>query len=34
VAIYDREELRQTTVAQVSREALASLAERETCKFD
>ncbi len=34
VAIYDREELRHTTVAQVSREALASLEGRETCKFN
>ncbi len=33
VAIYDREELRRTTVAQVGREALADLAGRETGKF-
>lgn len=33
VAIYDRGELRQTTVAQVAREALASLKGRETRKF-
>jgi HEAT-like repeat len=30
VAIYDREELRRTTVAQVGREALAALEERAT----
>ncbi|HEY9074583.1 MAG TPA: HEAT repeat domain-containing protein, partial [Desulfobaccales bacterium] len=34
VAIYDGEGLRQTTVAQVSREALASLERRESCKFN
>jgi hypothetical protein len=34
VAIYDRGGLRQTTVAQVSREAQASLARRETCQFN
>ena len=34
VAIYDRGELRQTTVAQVAREALASLQGRETQKFN
>lgn len=34
VAIYDRGELRQTTVAQVAREALASLKGRETRKFN
>ncbi len=33
VAIYDREELRRTTVAQVAREALAYLSGRETCQF-
>ena len=33
VAIYDREELHRTTVAQVGREALAALEGRETCKF-
>lgn len=33
VAIYDRGELRQTTVAQAGREALAVLEGRETCKF-
>jgi hypothetical protein len=32
VAVYDREELRRTTVAQVGREALASLAKAETGK--
>jgi hypothetical protein len=32
VAIYERGELRQTTVAQVGREALAALAGRENCK--
>ena len=30
VAIYDREELRRTTVAQVGREALAYLSGRAT----
>lgn len=34
VAIYDGGELRRTTVAQVSREALASLERRETCQFN
>jgi hypothetical protein len=33
VAIYDREELRQTTVAQVGRDALVALESRETCKI-
>jgi hypothetical protein len=33
VAIYDRGELRRTTVAQVGREAMAALEGRETCKF-
>lgn len=34
VAIYDGGELRQTTVAQVSREALASLGRRESGQFN
>jgi len=34
VAIYDRGELRHTTVAEVGRQALASLEKRETGKFN
>ena len=33
VTIYDREELRHVTVAQLAREALASLEGQGTCKF-
>jgi hypothetical protein len=33
VTIYDREELRHVTVAQLAREALVSLEGRRTCKF-